>query len=381
MSLIKTTVHEPRTWNQELESLRGVAALLVFMHHFFEGIPVIDSKIFINSYLMVDLFFVLSGFVIFNAYADKINSSLDLLRFQFLRFGRLYPVHLLFVVLFLLFALAKYLLILNSGYTGARNHELSEYTLFSVLCNLLLIETIFPSLNVASINVPAWSISVEFYTYLIFGFVVLLLRKIKNFIFSLLVIISIFALAFNLAGDYSAIFRCFAGFFSGCITAGLIKKVNFKCSRYASFIFILLLLLFLHIKPEIIHNTVIYYDVLIYFLASLLIAAIVLNPYGALNIILKNKILACFGLISYSLYMSHMLIIHLVAGFFKFFLRHPDIQMADGTWQPSLTNFEVLIAFVSSFCITLIVSYLIFNYIEKPFRNESRRFAFEKLSG
>ncbi|WP_457832822.1 hypothetical protein, partial [Staphylococcus aureus] len=50
----------------------------------------------------------LSGFVIYNAYAARIDSAQDLMRFQFLRFGRLYPVHLLFLLVYVLFEVAKY---------------------------------------------------------------------------------------------------------------------------------------------------------------------------------------------------------------------------------------------------------------------------------
>jgi peptidoglycan/LPS O-acetylase OafA/YrhL len=364
---------------EELESLRGLAALLVFMHHFFEWNPIIESKIFINSYLMVDLFFVLSGFVIFNAYAEKINSGVELIRFQFLRFGRLYPVHILFIVLFLLFALAKFLVVLKAGYSGARNDSLGEFSAISIFLNVLLLQTVIPVDQSASINPPAWSISVEFYTYLIFGFIVLLFHKFKNYIFGLLAIVSMLILAINFSEEYGSIFRCFAGFFSGCITANWIKKLHIQCSKYASALLMLLMILFLQIKSVLIQNTVVSYDVIIYFLSSMLIAAIVINPNGVLNVVLKNKLLAWFGLISYSLYMSHLFVIHLVASFFKFFLHRPDVQMPDGTWLPSLSHVETGIAFVVSISVTLLLSHLIFSYIEKPMREKSRQFAFSKI--
>ncbi|MFX5464960.1 hypothetical protein ABTD44_21555, partial [Acinetobacter baumannii] len=70
--------------------------------------PLFDIGIVRSGYLMVHLFFVLSGFVIYNAYAARIDSAQDLMRFQFLRFGRLYPVHLLFLLVYVLFEVAKY---------------------------------------------------------------------------------------------------------------------------------------------------------------------------------------------------------------------------------------------------------------------------------
>src|SRR5580693_4666657 len=75
---------------KSLESLRGIAALLVVIHHVPGwNLQIHDVRFLRNGYLLVDLFFVLSGFVIHRAYADKIASFPQLVRFQFLRFGRL----------------------------------------------------------------------------------------------------------------------------------------------------------------------------------------------------------------------------------------------------------------------------------------------------
>lgn len=104
----------------ELESLRGFAALIVVLFHMpqwyppFHAIPLIR-----NGGYMVDLFFVLSGFVITRAYCDRIRTEKDIIRFQLVRLGRLYPVHLLFLLLFLGIEITRHLLassdILKSG--------------------------------------------------------------------------------------------------------------------------------------------------------------------------------------------------------------------------------------------------------------------------
>ena len=90
-----------RTRIAELESVRGIAALLIVMFHapgWNTGKEHIG--IFQNAYLMVDLFFVISGFVIYKAYANHLHSWSAVWRFQFLRLGRLYPVHLFFLIFF-----------------------------------------------------------------------------------------------------------------------------------------------------------------------------------------------------------------------------------------------------------------------------------------
>jgi peptidoglycan/LPS O-acetylase OafA/YrhL len=95
---------------EELESLRGLAAFLIVLHHMPHWNSILDIiRLVKNGYLMVEFFFVLSGFVIFNAYSEKINTKKDIVRFQFLRFGRLWPVHILFLIVFLGIETARYI--------------------------------------------------------------------------------------------------------------------------------------------------------------------------------------------------------------------------------------------------------------------------------
>ena len=72
-----------------LDGLRGMAALFVAMRHisFFHNLGVH------GGYLAVDLFFVLSGFVIANAYEARLASGLSAKRFLALRYVRLWPVY------------------------------------------------------------------------------------------------------------------------------------------------------------------------------------------------------------------------------------------------------------------------------------------------
>jgi peptidoglycan/LPS O-acetylase OafA/YrhL len=61
-------LYEPKEKIEELESIRGLAALLVVFFHIPIENSYLDIGIIKNGYLMVDLFFVLSGFVIYNSY-------------------------------------------------------------------------------------------------------------------------------------------------------------------------------------------------------------------------------------------------------------------------------------------------------------------------
>jgi peptidoglycan/LPS O-acetylase OafA/YrhL len=75
---------------RSLNAIRGLAALMVATFH----APVLFgvSETLPHAYLAVDLFFVLSGFVMLHAYEARITGGLQLGRFFQLRFARLYPL-------------------------------------------------------------------------------------------------------------------------------------------------------------------------------------------------------------------------------------------------------------------------------------------------
>ncbi|PCD01743.1 hypothetical protein COC42_16665 [Sphingomonas spermidinifaciens] len=88
----------------ELDGLRGVAALAVLTRHAPDGL---FRDWLPGSYLAVDLFFALSGFVIAHAYADSLTVGMSTARFALLRVIRLYPLYLLGTALGLIVLLPK----------------------------------------------------------------------------------------------------------------------------------------------------------------------------------------------------------------------------------------------------------------------------------
>jgi peptidoglycan/LPS O-acetylase OafA/YrhL len=74
-----------------LDGMRGLAALLIMVFHLhglFGYLP-------IQSYLAVDLFFVLSGFVLAEAYGARLSAGLPWRSFLRIRLARFYPLYLL----------------------------------------------------------------------------------------------------------------------------------------------------------------------------------------------------------------------------------------------------------------------------------------------
>lgn len=358
----------------ELESIRGLAAFLIVFFHLPKWNPVLDIGLVNNGYLMVELFFVLSGFVIFSAYADKIDCTRDIIRFYFLRFCRLYPVHITFLFVFLAIEFAKYIASVQFGIISPNSNPFEKNDLSAFIKHLLLISSVLPD-QPLTYNYPAWSISVEFYTYLIFAAIAFLLKKNRDLIFGTFAFVSLIMLVTDLTFGFHDLLRCFSGFFIGCLTAKFSRKIKSSPPSLLSLLLFFLLITFIHFKPER------SYDSLIYFIGAALIAALALSQDGFLNRILACRFLIWLGTISYSMYMSHAAVEWFANQVIRMVLKRPEIAGASGRLHPQLSELETLIACMLVIAGVLLVSALTYNFIEKPWREKSRNFASLKLGG
>lgn len=351
---------------EELESVRGLAALLVVIFH----IPpwnsgLYDIGIIRNGYLMVELFFVLSGFVIYESYGNKISDLRQLLRFQFLRFGRLYPVHLTFLLLFLFYDLLKYFLTIRFGSTfNVQPFERNSLTAF--VQQLLLIQAIGPTGNNLSFNGPSWSISVEFYTYFAFGLIVLLAKTFKIYVFGAVFLVSLICLAGGWAIGFADLARCATGFFLGCLIAHIKDRFSTKLPVYTAFLVTISICAYLQIKKP---N---HYDIVIYFLTAALILVLLLSEGGLLKRLLRTSVLTWLGRVSYSVYMCHFAVIILVNSVLEKGFKLP-IAVVDKISAPQLSFWGAMAAYIAVLGMVLLVSKFTYKYIETPMRERSRR--------
>lgn len=354
--------------NIELESLRGLAALAIIFTHIPNFNEVLNITFFRNLYLMVDLFFVLSGFVIYSAYAEKLQTKADLLRFQFLRFGRLYPIHIIFLLVFLGFEVARYLLNLTGhSFSQSPAFEKNDFTAF--LEQLFLIQSFTDDSR--TFNFVAWSISVEFYTYILFALIVFYLNKFKHVVFFAIALISVILLFYGKTYGIPSVFRCLAGFFAGCLTAKLLRSqtsTNLNLSIYLSTLLFISLVTFVSLTTQKQFNAV------IYFITSMLIFSLVRFPEGYLNYLLKNKVLVYLGTISYSMYMSHVCVLF-VSNYLVKIYRTPSFMSKDGNMIPYLNIFELSIYVIGNLIVIFLLSHFLYAFIEKPCRERSRLIA------
>lgn len=156
-----------------LTGIRAAAAIWVVLFHMqtqlAESYPRLNfliAPIVAHGYLGVDLFFILSGFIIHYNYVTRLTefSMSAICEFLWMRLARLWPVH---AVILILFALLLWVQRLH----GMSPAQPELYTASGFLRNLFLVHSWAIPLKI-SWNVPAWSISCEWLAYLLFPFLV-----------------------------------------------------------------------------------------------------------------------------------------------------------------------------------------------------------------
>jgi peptidoglycan/LPS O-acetylase OafA/YrhL len=144
-----------------LDGLRGVAALYIaFRHAPFHGDFALNPFVPSESYLAVDFFFALSGFVLCHAYQRRLSEGLTISAFLWMRWLRLYPLYFLALVLALPLAFAQF-------WRGAIS---GPALVVNAICGLLLLPSP-ASLVLFPMNTQAWSLFLELVANGIFGFV------------------------------------------------------------------------------------------------------------------------------------------------------------------------------------------------------------------
>ena len=277
---------------------------MVLLYHF-------RSDLFFFGYIGVDIFFVISGYVISISLAQtyKKKNYISIFNFYIARFYRLFPA-LFFCVLFtslLLFIfgdLSNFLQNIKTGLAG----------LFG-LANIYLIKvrSSYFGDNLENIFIHLWSLGVEQQFYVLFPMFAVLFFKYKknNFILCSYLLINLFSLYLFL-DDWS--FPKLNNFYSPVIrfwefgVGSIIFFIQYMTSKERKNIFILVLSAVL-IAPFI------FFDIQIS--KSFTIISIILSIYlilikpSFLKSILQNGLLKFFGLISYSMYLWHLPLIHL----------------------------------------------------------------------
>ena len=258
---------------------------------------------------MVDLFFIMSGFIICHVYQENFQSGFtgyNFRRFIVARFARVYPLH--FVTLLLAIAI----FVPMFGWDPLFNNPRAIPT------NLLLIHS-FGIHKLFNWNVPSWSISAEWWAYMVFPLLAIFIYRKKGMAIGLLalfVVLAYLSIMFwiprvnafdpslprrqnlDVTFDYGFL-RGLAGFISGMILykayeIGLFRKIFQK--DISAFIVITGSILCMHFGWNDGFEIILFVAV---------VFAFALNN-GGLHKMCNNRIAQYLGKISYSIYLMQL---------------------------------------------------------------------------
>ncbi len=297
---------------QSLTSLRGLAALWVVLFHYsaiyFPRLDIGDySNLIAKGYLAVDLFLLLSGFVMTHVYYRAFTESVTQHYRNFLvaRIARLYPLHLLVLLLFLATALTSQLLVYvrTGSFQGIPLEGTRSFSAF--IANLFMLQGL--AAGQLSWNYPAWSISIEFMAYLGFPFALPAIWRANDAV-KFALALSLFALlgllAYVTTDDFNqwdgpiTLLRCLPEFILGTLLYCVYRSGRYAIvlkRNFAAIGIVVAAILSLHFGgPDLL--TVILF-------AGLILAAV--SNSGTFARVINVAPFVWLGDISYSLYLIH----------------------------------------------------------------------------
>lgn len=368
-----------------LDGFRGLLALFVAIYHTIWLSNINSMAFFNNGAVIIDLFFALSGFLMFRLYEDRLGNGGEAKAFIKRRFARLYPLHFFMLMVFVAFAVLR----LVAHKVGIAEHDVGEILPFttgahdgwaSLLSNLTLTHAMgfHDSLT---FNPPAWTISAEFFTYFVFMGIMLWARPKKyiHFIWLGGVSIAIYALlsmlkpSLDITYDY-AFFRCVAGFLIGMISAKLYDVLKSRAEslkkRGQTLIFSVLemitlagstaFVIFCSGKGQ-------------FFVAPILLVFMVVFAFdgGIISRVMSARPFRYLAKISYSTYMTHVIISIAFSIFGGKVLSAYIPQWDSNAWVG-----DALIAVY--LCAVIAFSHLTYHLVEVPGGRFIRNFRFSK---
>ena len=352
-----------------LTALRGIAALWVVVFHmdviiFYRELgtllPHELSGLITQGYLWVDLFFILSGFIICHIYGEQLGSNIQIYsikNYLVARFFRIYPLHL-----FTLILLIGCVMVVSTYAPAVIDDSWNVYFDWQALISNLLLTNAMNQHTYLSWNIVSWSIGAEWWTYI---YAICLLYFLGNntikhsIIITAISFIGLFCLVYfspknnlDITFDFGFL-RCLLEFTLG-VTSYKAYKQNlgkniFQRDRYFVFTVLAILIIF-HWRMN---------DLLIIPLFSMLVLCAAYNQRSVLQI-LSSSFLQYLGKISYSIYLMHGV------WFMVFWFSLPVIKRI---WLiESLSLGQTVIYVISFMTLTIVSANYSYRYIEVPFR-------------
>ncbi|MCT8987048.1 acyltransferase family protein [Shewanella phaeophyticola] len=291
----------------DIDGLRTIAVFLVLLHHF--------GFSFNGGYVGVDVFFVISGFVITHSYYNKLmNNSFSTKTFFKQRVYRLFPA--LFFVLLMTNVIFCFVMT-PPDLINLFNHTISNFFFMSNVYAFLEYGNYF-SLNVKEAPLlHTWSLAVEWQFYILFPFFLLFFNKLNLFekISRSVLVLFFMCVALVLLSEYISIYYQKSGYYlivsrayellAGCWLAlfCIWRKSNVLPVPIQSVLSLTgLVLIFYSALYFGSYTRFPGFHSLVPVLGTMLI---IFSESSMFNQFLKNKLFVYLGKCSYSLYLWH----------------------------------------------------------------------------
>jgi peptidoglycan/LPS O-acetylase OafA/YrhL len=370
----------PRGEVRAITGLRIVAAVWVLLFHWkftpgpeYDGLKALLRPVLDSGHLGVDLFYVLSGFVITLTYVDSMGPRPRLRawwRFWWARICRVWPAYALVVVLFGCWLLWRRSVVGAGGFLAYQDTQPS-LGWRSWLEQLLLVQLWHrPDFDGASFVGATWSVSAEWAAYVVFPVLALVLFRLRRLPWWLLALGAVAlmvpaALRSYRTGevywDYSWVLRIATGFGAGALTCLAVRRLrdSERARRWAPWVAwvavgeSVLVVVWAAGRP---------YDrfVVVSMLFPLLVGALALTDAGPSRWLSRPGVVLG-GRISYSVYLVHVPVYEV---FWTFQKTVPQIAPG-GPWTGFLVpNLPV---------VAIVLGYLLWRFVEEPARRRLRR--------
>jgi len=366
-----------------LDGFRGILALCVAIYHTIWLTNINGWDFFNNGAVIIDLFFVFSGFLMYCLYQDKLGTLKESKTFLKRRFARLYPIHLFMTLVFVAYAVLR--IVMHK--IGMSEYEVGEILPFhpgaqdefySLFTHLTLTHSM--GLNDSlTFNPPSWTISVEFFAYFTFAALLMWLppRKAWHFVGIAMLIGVIFIglsrIKPNMDITYDlAFWRCLGGFYTGVIGAWVYSMSKARLSALSTGTWTVIEIFVLSLSLAF----VIYCPGKLQFfvapVAFLFVLAFAFDK-GLLSKFMSQKIFRYLGKISYSVYMIHVII----SIFFAIFAEHFLPLVLGESWNATGLGGDMYL--VPYLGIVIICSHITYHLIEVPGRKWIQKTEFSRL--
>ncbi|MHC6225547.1 acyltransferase family protein [Pseudomonas sp. X10] len=294
-----------------LDSFRGLFAVSVVLYHLRISDSFTEWAFFRHAEVFVAFFFVLSGFVLTHAYGN--NVQLNFRRFFIARTFRLLPLHLFMLVVFILLECGRYMAF-QQGMVFNNVPFTERFAPAEILPNALLLQSWTHLTHPLSFNYPSWSISIEYYTYMLFALILSMLMGGRQLLWAIIVLVTL-ALIYT-GNTFFTIesLRGLAYFFTGCLAYTLYHKLaqpgqpRFWLATLLEVLAVVAALVF--VVSDFATKAL---------LASPLFGVIILIfafDGGALSRLLAGRCFGFLGKLSYSIYLTHAAILFCVVSAF-----------------------------------------------------------------